>query len=189
MLHNKYLEIMNEFLKGYFREIYGRELIGKVSLSQKNISNTLSELEGEGILKSTFKGNRRYYHINFDNSLIKEYILFFEGYSKILFLEKNPILIDFFSKLSGKIICVFGSYAKGKNKKDSDIDLLVIGGDSLEISNLGKNYGLKVQIFDISLNDFKKGIKDNLILKECLGNHIIIKGNDLFLEEVLKWKD
>lgn len=188
MLHNKYLEVMKNFLNGYFRDIYGRELMGKVGLSQKNISNTLNELEDFGILKSLFSGNRKHYSLNLDNPLIENYLTLFERFSSIFFLEKNPNLIDFSKEVQGKIICIFGSYAKNKNVKGSDLDLFVVGGDSLEIIKLGKQYGLNVQVFDISLNDFRKGIKNNLVLNECLNNHIILKGEDLFVKEILKWK-
>ena len=89
MLHNKYFEIMKEFLNGYNREIYGRELIGKIKISQKNISNTLVELEKEGVLKSSFSGNRRYYSLNFENFLLRDYLSFFEEGVKISFLKHN----------------------------------------------------------------------------------------------------
>ena len=189
MLHNKYFEIMKEFLNGYNREIYGRELIGKIKISQKNISNTLVELEKEGVLKSSFSGNRRYYSLNFENFLLRDYLSFFEEGVKISFLKHNSVLVDFFRKISGEIVCVFGSYAKGKNKKESDLDLLIVGGNSAEILRIGKEYGLNAQVFEISLNDFRKGFKENLILNECLKNHILINGRDLFIEEVLKWMD
>jgi|APSaa5957512622_1039677.scaffolds.fasta_scaffold48046_2 hypothetical protein len=188
MIHNKYFEIVKEFLRGYFKTIYGRELVGKVEFSQKNIANTLGELEGQRILISNFNGNRRYYSLNFENPLIRDHISFFEKYVKLSFLKKNPVLIDFSSKVSGKIVCVFGSYAKGINKKNSDLDLLVVGGDSNEISQLGKEYGLDVQVFNLSLSDFRKGFANNLILKECLKNHVVLKGENLFVSEVIKWK-
>ena len=42
MIHNKYYEIMKQFLGDYSRKIYGRELIDKVNISQKNIALTLN---------------------------------------------------------------------------------------------------------------------------------------------------
>ena len=49
MLHNKYSEILNLLTEDYRKEIYGRELIGKVSISQKGIALALKKLENEGI--------------------------------------------------------------------------------------------------------------------------------------------
>ena len=38
ILQNKYFAILEKYIGDYTREIYGRELIGKVSLSQKSIA-------------------------------------------------------------------------------------------------------------------------------------------------------
>jgi len=188
MLQNKYFEIVNEFLRGYFLEIYGSELVGRVRLSQKAISSILIELEKMGILTSKLSGNRRYYSLNFANPLIIDYIVLFENFAKLCFLEKNKKLIDFSKEISAKIVCIFGSYANGKNVSGSDLDLLVVGKvDNLEIKKIGGKYGFDVQIFNFSLADFKKG-SGNLVLKECLKNHILLKGENLFVEEVIKWK-
>jgi len=189
MLQNKYILIMKEFLSGYFREIYGSEIVGRVNLSQKSIALTLIELEEKGVLISKSSGNRKYYFLNFTNVLLFDYLILFERFVKILFLEKNKKLIDFSNKVDGKIVCVFGSYAKGRNTGSSDLDLLVVGKvNSLEIKRMGKKYGYDVQVFNLSLKSFKKGVGDNLMLKECLSNHVLLKGEDLFVEEVLKWK-
>ena len=151
MIHNKYFEIVKEFLRGYFKTIYGRELVGKVEFSQKNIANTLGELEGQRILISNFNGNRRYYSLNFENPLIRDHISFFEKYVKLSFLKKNPVLIDFSSKVSGKIVCVFGSYAKGINKKNSDSSCLY---QNLLVKNK-KSYISLAKKQNIELDDMK----------------------------------
>ena len=189
MLHNKYFEIMKEFLKVYSREIYGSELVGKVGLSQKAIALALVELEKKKILVSKSSGNRKYYSLNFSNPLIEEYIVLFETLQKISFLEKYKKIIDFSQEVSGDTVCVFGSYAKGRVSLDSDLDLLVVGkSDTLEIKKLGEKYGLNVQVFELSLASFRKGIGNNLVLKECFANHVLLKGESKFVKEVLKWE-
>jgi len=190
MLYNKYSEIMKNFLKGYFIKIYGRELIDKVSLSPKNISLTLKEFEEEGVLKSEISGNRRYYSLNFNNVLLAQEIICFENLRKLEFLKKNKRLIDFLNNVDGSIVCVFGSYAKETNNKNSDLDLFIVGKvDSLKLKRFGKDYGIDVQIFNVSFRDFVNSIKRNdEIFNEVLKNHILIKGIDLFVLEVLKWK-
>jgi len=189
MLHNKYFEIMKEFLKGYSEKIYGRGLIEKVSLSQKNIALTLKELEKEGILKSSDSGNRKYYELNKLNPLLAENLLLFENMKRLEFLNKNNKFIDFFREVRGEILCVFGSYAKGRETKDSDLDLFLVGkADSLEIKKSAKKYGLNVQIFNLSFKDFSKMAKNKKeFFKEIMENHILIRGEELFLGEVAKW--
>ena len=82
MLHSKYFEILSLFLEDYNNEIYGRELVNKVPLSQKNIALTLEELEKEGILRSKKSGNMRYFKLNRDNPLTKEVLITAEIYNK-----------------------------------------------------------------------------------------------------------
>jgi len=180
---------MKEFIKGYDKTIYGRELIGKVSLSQKNIALTLIELEKEGVLKSIERGNRRYYSINFLNPIINEWILSFENLRKIEFLIKNKKLIDLFKKMKGEIVCVFGSYSKEMNRKDSDLDLFVVGNvDSLEVKKMGEESGIDIQLFNVSSKDFLKLTKEKSeLFKEILNNHVLINGEKTFVTEVIKW--
>ena len=189
MLHNKYFEIMKEFLKDYNRHIYGRELVKRVSLSQKNIALTLDELEDENILKSVNKGNIRNYSLNFLNPILTENLLYFESLRKLEFLEQNKKLIDFSREIEGDIVCVFGSYAKKKQNKNSDLDLFVVGSiDSLKIKRIAEKYGLDVQIFNVSFKGCIDSIKDKKeIFTEVLKNHVILKGTESFVKEVLKW--
>ncbi len=176
------------FLNGYTSKIYGRELVGKVSLSQKNIALTLTDLENDGILSSIQSGNRKYYELNLLNPLLIENVLLFENFNSLEFLEKNKRLIDFFRQVGGDIVCVFGSYASDKATKNSDLDLLIVGKvDSLSIQKLGKKYGIDVQIFNVSSRDFAQMIKSNKeIYQEILKNHVLVKGGDLFVGEVIK---
>ena len=157
MLHNKCFEIMKEFLKGYDKKIYGRSFLERIKLSQKNIALTLIELEKEGLLVSEKSGNRRYYSLNFLNPLTKDYLILFENMRKIEFLEKHKNLIDFSGKISGEIVCIFGSYAKNKFNKNSDLDVFIVGKiDSSKVRELGKTLGYDIQIFNLAFADFKK---------------------------------
>lgn len=192
MIHNKYFEIMKQFLKDYDQEIYGRELIGKINISQKNIALTLNSLEKHGILSSKIKGNSKYFFLNRKNPLIKEYILLTEIENTLLFFKNNIKISQVFDKIDkkNKIMCIFGSYAKGIQKKDSDLDLLIIGKtDENEIKKIGELFNIKISIKKGSLNDFKELLeKNNPLMNEILENHIIISGYEEFIYEVIKKK-
>lgn len=182
---------MKHFLKGYNKEIYGRELIKKVNISQKNIALTLEELEKEGTLSSKTRGNTRYYSLNKLNPLCKRYILLAEVENSIKFLKNNPKISQILNKINkNQIICIFGSYAKETQKKDSDLDLFIVGKfDEKSIKELGKNYNLELSIKKGSKLDFIKLLKDNNpLMNEILENHIIISGYEEFIDEVTKQK-
>lgn len=182
---------MKHFIKGYNKEIYGRELIGKVKLSQKNIALTLGELEKQGILISKTKGNVKHYFLNKTNTLIEKYIVLTEVQRAVEFLEVNKKIKEFFYKINVKgIICVFGSYAKGIEKKDSDLDLFIIGDfNPDEIKKVGKSLGLEISIKSGTLKDFASSLKkEEPLLNEIIENHVIISGYERFVAEVIKQK-
>jgi len=192
MIHNKYLEIMKHFLRGYDKEIYGRELVNKVRVSQKNIALTLDSLEREGVLVSTIKGNIKSFSLNRENPFIKKYLLLFEVGRAIEFFNKNSKIQQILEKFEGggKIICIFGSYAKGLQKKSSDLDLFVVGNfDEVEIQKIGKDYGIKISVKGGSKKDFVNSLREkNSLMGEIVENHVLVSGYESFIEEVLKQK-
>lgn len=186
MLQNKYYKIMKEFLGGYNKEIYGSSLSKKTNLSQKNVALTLLELEKKGVLALRLSGNRKYYFINFLNPLINDYLVFFELSRKIEFLEKHKKMIDFAREIRGEIVCIFGSYAKGTQTKSSDLDIFIVGKvDLMKIKKQGSKYGYSPQIFNMTLNDFKKNLlKKTTLIQEIMNEHVLLKGFDKFVEVV-----
>lgn len=192
MIHNKYFEIMKLFLRGYSKEIYGRELIKKVSISQKNIALTLDKLEKESILFSKMKGTSKYFFLNRENSLIQYYLVLAEVEQTIEFLKKYQKINQIIKKLNceNKIVCIFGSYARNLAKKDSDLDLFIVGNfDEREIKKIGENFGVKVSIKGGSKKDFVDSLKNkNSLMNEILEDHVIISGYEEFVKEVIKQK-
>jgi len=175
MLHNKNYEILSKFLRDYNKEIYGRELTNITFLSQKNIALTLDELEKDGILKSRKSGNIRYYKLNLENTEIKDVILILETLKKIDFFKKQRKIASLF-KTDNRIVGIFGSYAKGTQKKESDIDIFIIGNKLKEdYDKLGEKLDLNINIKYFPENEFINLIKskDNLI-KEIIKDHILI---------------
>ena len=126
MIHNKYFEVLKQFLGDYNRELYGRELIGKVKISQKGIALTLEELEKMSFLKSRKEGTLKHYSLNIPYSEITDIIALTEIMRKIEFLTKNRKIAHIF-KSDERIIGIFGSYAKNTQKEGSDLDVFIIG--------------------------------------------------------------
>jgi len=192
MIHNKYYEIIAQFLGDFNRRIYGRELIGKISLGQKNIALALNDLEKEGVLSSETRGNMKYFFLNKKNPLCERYLLLAEIMRSLLFMDKNTKLKEILSEISSQadIVCVFGSYAKAIPKKSSDLDLFLVGKfNKREIKKIGENYGVEISIKGGSKNDFVRALKeDDLLINEILKDHILISGYEQFLKEVIKQK-
>lgn len=182
MIHNKKNILLMQFLGDYKKEVYGRELVNKVPVSQKAIALALDELEKEGILKARKQGNIKYFRLNLANTEIKDALTAAEIMKKIDFLKKQRKLAHIFKKDS-RIVGVFGSYALGTQRPDSDVDIFIAGKKQKEDYDAkGKTLDLNISIKYFTDKEFKSLLKkhDNLC-KEIIKNHIILFGVEKFV--------
>ncbi|MDD5086672.1 MAG: nucleotidyltransferase domain-containing protein [Candidatus Nanoarchaeia archaeon] len=185
MLHNKHFQIIEQLTGNYEQEIYGRELIGRISISQKGIALALKELEEQGILKSKKKGSMKFYSLNLNYPHIKEIISITETMKKIRFLSKNRKIAHIF-KDDSRIVGIFGSYAKKTNNPESDIDIFIVGKKQKQDYNTkGRAFDLNISIKYFTQGEFKNLlIEKNNLLKEIVKNHILIFGIEEFINTV-----
>jgi predicted nucleotidyltransferase len=168
-------EILKLFIKGKNIFFHGREIARRLRKNQKTISKNLLKLENENILYSEQRGKNKYYYLNFENPLLDEVIALVELNKKKNFLENNMVLFDALKELEENcqgILLVFGSYAKNTQKKDSDIDLFLIGNIK-NLEYIKKSYGLNIHLIKSTKDKFDL---NNNFIKEVLENHVIIKG-------------
>ena len=180
MLPNKPLDILECFADDYGKRVYGRYVAKKLKMNQKTVSNILNKLETAGILKFSIEGKNKYYYLNRFNSNIKEIIKLVEINRKMKFIERHKAIKDLFNKLEERaegILVVFGSYASFSPSKNSDLDILVLGRIG-EIEDLERLYNLKINIVKIDKQRFNK---DDILVKEIVKNHVILKGNEEFV--------
>ena len=140
----------------YLREI-GR-LIGKEpGVFQKDI-NKLAE---SGILISEYRAKSRFFKLNKNHPLYKEFkTIFFKTFGaegKLREILKNIKEI--------KIAFIFGSFAKSKEDSFSDIDLMIIGDPNEDlliskISKLESRLDREINYHIFSLADWKKKLKE-----------------------------
>ncbi len=187
-LHNPKNLILRHFLADYRREIYGRELEGKVPMSQKGIALTLNGLERDGILKSRKSGNMKYFRLNDANSEIRDIITAAEIERKVSFLGKKRKLAEIFRN-DERIVGIFGSYAKGTENADSDLDIFVIGRkDGNDYEKSGDSMDIPASVKHFSEAEFDKLLKEkNSLCSEIAGNHIMIFGTERFVN--MLWRD
>ena len=188
MIHNKYFHILEHFTGDYRKEVYGRELIGKVPLSQKAIALALQELENEHILKSRKTGTVRHYSINELHTGIKDVLLATEIQKKIDFLSTYRALAHLFRE-DERIVGIFGSYAKGTAKEHSDIDVFIIGRTMEEdYGKKGKSLNKEISIKYFSEREWAMLLRQkNNLCKEILANHILLFNSETFIR--LAWRE
>ena len=154
-------KLREDLLALYFtnpnKKYYLRELERLLNFPVGNIRRELIKLESTGLFLSENKGNLVYYYLN------QSYPLFEELKSIIFKTSGAPkMLQNFLEKFSGiNQAFIYGSFAKGEEKEDSDIDLLIIGEVNEDkliemISKLERRLQREINYAIFGKEDFKK---------------------------------
>ena len=179
------LNILEPFTKDYNRKVYATKIAKEINLPQKTVSRILNNLVERGILKFQRTGRNKEYYFDLTNPKAKNTLLKVEINKSIDFLVKHQkISLLIKDLLRAKIpVALFGSYAKKSEKKESDLDLLILTSESKVIQELVNKYPLKIHIQYSSFKEFKKLLrKNNALAKEILINHIIFNYFEKFIE-------
>ncbi|MFH1365162.1 MAG: nucleotidyltransferase domain-containing protein [archaeon] len=167
--------ILEVFINEPEKEFHVRQLSKLLNKSPTTISKYLKKLEKEGILKSEEKLSHLLFKANYDEEnfkrLKRDYNLKKIGDSK---------LVDFLIKTFNepKTIVLFGSYAKGENISNSDIDLFVLSPIKKEISLMKFEEKLKCPVHLIikSSQEFEKMKEKNPELLNSIINGMVLHG-------------
>ena len=173
-------KLLSYFFTNPEKSFYVRELGIILNEDPGNLSRELRKLEQEGIFISSTKGLVKLY------SLDKKYPVF-NDLKNIIFKTEGieGSLRQLVSEYAGiEVAFIYGSYAKGKEKGNSDIDIVVVGSFPRD------EFTRKLRILESRLNreanfssytkaEFykeskKKGGFLNMVIK---GKIILLKGN------------
>jgi len=155
---------------------YVRELSGLIDEDPGNLSRELKKMEDEGLYTSVTRGRAKYYSLN------KKYPLFKELKTIIFKTEGvEGSLRQIVGKYKGiSFAFIYGSYAKNKEKKTSDIDLLVVGEFAnakfnREIRDLEAKINREINYTSYSREEFEKERKkEGGFLYLVLNNKVIV---------------
>lgn len=163
------LEIVLELLKG---ENHARGIAKSLETNPMNISRNIKELYKENVVDYKELGKNKTYFFK-KTSEARVYIFMSEGYKLLQILKKYSTLRTIIDKIQAdkriKLAILFGSYAKNLVKKDSDIDIYIETEDKKlkkELEGIDSCLSIKIGKF----------YKENLLIKEIIKNHVIIKG-------------
>lgn len=180
-LHLRVLSLFTDLTSQFFI----REVARILHISSRSALIALDDLEQMGVLEAFPKGKIKLYALK-NTSVLENYLCLTESYKKTMFLDKHMKINDLMSNLNSDIILVFGSYAKGIEKKDSDIDILIIGDyDKTVVENFEKTYNLRVDIKKYNIDAFKS---TDVLIREVIKNHIIITGTEKVVRQILSLK-
>ena len=180
MFHMKHnldykLGIVNELLK---EENHIRNLAKILKINHMTILRKIRELFKSNIVDYKEEGRNKVYFLK-NTTEAKITINTAENYKLLQTIQKYPSLRKIIKKIQEdkriNLAVLFGSYAKGIAKKDSDIDIY--------IETINKNIKKDLEKIDSKLSiKIGRYDKDNPIIKEIKKNHIIIKGTERYYE-------
>jgi len=156
-----------------------RGIAKKLNESHSTISRKLNNLKKENVIDSRREGKNKIFSLK-KNIVSRNYILQTELYKLIKLLRSHPELGILFEELlkniDEKLIVLFGSYAKGLAKKDSDIDIYIETKNrnvKKVVENIHSKINVKIGPFDAK----------SPLIKEIINDHIIIRGAEEFYEK------
>jgi len=170
-------EVLLALLK---KEMHGRELAKHLDTSLTRIQSILRELRDNNVLDYNVQGKNHIYFMK-RNLTAKAFILNAENYKLAKLLSKYPLLEPLFMEAvescPGRLILLFGSYAKFIPKENSDIDLYIDSNDKNvkeKISRINNRISVKIGVFS----------REDLLIQEMIENHIVISGGEIFYEKL-----
>lgn len=155
-----YIAVLEVFFKEPINIHFIREIGRRIKLAQTSVRNHIRDLEKKKliVIKSAKPFNG--FVANREN---EEFLFYKQAYNFYSLLELRKIIVN---ALHPRAIIVFGSYSRGEDIEESDIDILVITKvkKEIEIKAIEKKMGRKINlIFKESLEKLEEPIKDNAL--------------------------
>jgi len=186
MLTKKEFKIIELFVNNVFMEPTIRDIMKKLKTSSYSWTyNAVKLLEKENVLNITKKGNSSLCKINLEEQKTITYLSVVE---QLRASKKNIPNIKKIMKeieISYFTLLVTGSYAGGKKRKDSDLDIVVIVGENRRVKpilnklrNAGEIIIPEVHPYVFTEDEFIKMLTEDgeNYGKEIAKKHLIIAG-------------
>ncbi len=177
-MDNERLNILKFLVENQNKEFSIRQISIHRKINYKTAYISLQDLEKEEIVTLKKQGNTIICLVNHKfNDLVFEV-----EYARLQELLKNKNFFVIYNKLlkinSQFILLLFGSHAKGKETKNSDIDLLLICDNSKPIESQIKLIPLNIHLTSIKYDGFKSMLnsKEFSVVSEAVKHNILLFG-------------
>jgi len=190
MLKETELRILSSFFPEG-KEITLKKIMERSGLSYEPVHRVVNNLTQKKLISLKKFGKTLVYSLNFEKEDVKIAFFFYAKEKLKEFSKNHGLIFSGLSKVNGEnmdFLAVFGSYAKGTQTKDSDIDVLCASSnkkeDEREIKSLKYETNLNFAPVVIPKLEFKKIKKENEIFwNDLVKFGIIFKGYELFYSE------
>ena len=139
MLTKKQLQLFMPFGTNIFKEYSYKEIVKLANEKSNNaLQIALQQFLKEKIVIERKIGNSKLYKVNDENDICYDYLalLKYEGFSSSLRQSIEALKVEIEKYVLFYSLVVFGSYATGQQKKESDLDIAILLPDSAQEKNM-----------------------------------------------------
>lgn len=187
------LRLLRLYALDYRLRLHVREAGRRIGADMTAARLHLGRLEGIGILRVAREGRNLAYSLNLGNPVARNYLVMAEYHAAAAHMGSNYLakraLDDLDPHADGAIV-LFGSYARGEQDEESDMDLLVMGRRAPDVGvvrRLSLTTGVRFDVKHETQTRFAEMLRrDSPLAGEILANHITLKGADEFCRAA--WK-
>ncbi|MCX6710264.1 MAG: nucleotidyltransferase domain-containing protein [Candidatus Woesearchaeota archaeon] len=149
----------------------------ELKLIPSTAMRTMKHLEEENVVDFKLEGKNKKYSLK-ETPEAKSYLIMAEHYKFIKLMQNakmRKIAKELIEQTAGELIVIFGSYAKGTETSESDIDVYLETQNrelKEKLSEISEKLSIKIGKLD----------KENLLVKEIIKNHVIIQNAERFYQ-------
>jgi len=177
------VRILRAFFRFPAKEFTELELSRISRVSQPTVHRNIKALAENGILLLRVIGHSNIYNLNRKNPLCQRLSGLFKSEQFLL----DELVSDLNAALPNvKSAVLFGSFAEGKERPDSDIDVLVVCDEKLtescrkSVLPVQQKYGNSISFLFLSESELRAFVKKKKPLITALRSHgVLIKGKPL----------
>ena len=188
---------LKPYTQNLTKEYHLRELARKLEVNHQTLRPYLDQLVEKGILREEQQGRNKVFSLNQKSDLLPYYLIQVEADRTAEFLEDKNIIRTFWKNFRDKTsqeilrkietLILFGSFAKGSEDEESDIDLFLAAPEeaSNEIMNacdkLEAVTGRDIEIEQTSNLRNLVAHQGPETFGEIINNHIVLLGIEEFI--------
>lgn len=170
-------EIVHLLMKG---DLHPRGLAEKLHSNHMTVSRRLRNLIEENVVDYRKEGKNKVYFLK-KSIEGRNAVMIAEIYRQSNILHQYPVLrgiFESFQEIPGiPLVLLFGSYAKGRATKESDIDVYAETLDTdvkKQLERRHSSLSIKIGTFDPS----------SPLIREIIKDHIVIRGVEVYFEKI-----
>jgi len=162
------IRVLHEFIKNPSTPFQIRELSRKIKLAPTSVIIHLNKLQNENLVRKQKVGVYDAYIANFDEDDFR----FYKKILNLLEIRESGLLKYLEIETTPDTIILFGSFSKGEDLENSDIDLFIQAKEKkLDLKRFETKLQRKIQLFFAEdLNKLPKELQNNII------NGILLSG-------------